>query len=108
MYEYPLVQVNMTDRDVIERVALVFRTKVFVGKPIPPSKLTYYRAAVQGKRAVSIMREILPFMGLRRSQKIADVIRAWEERPDMLESRVSLCRESAKTRWRNRKGSICG
>jgi hypothetical protein len=58
----------MTDRDVIERVADRFGTRVFaVDKG---EYRTEYGAAAKGSRAAALMRDLRPFMGKRRQTAI--------------------------------------
>lgn len=83
VYIYPRVVISMTDHDVIKRVADLFGNKVY-HVPVPDKRRTclpQYRAVCQGAKAVMLMRRILPYMGLRRSEKIQDLIKAWENRP---------------------------
>jgi hypothetical protein len=83
MYQYPLIVVSMTDEDVIERVARFFGTKVYRYKydKRPGHKATY-KAVVSGSRAAGLMEMILPWMGVRRSAKIKELLESPSGRKD--------------------------
>lgn len=103
------ISVEMTDQDVLERVAGLFGTKVSVRPPRILGPCTScrkreidcplpmwnarglitvgyaisrgcrvskqsYQTAIHGKRAENLMRLIYPFMGTRRSEKIAEIL----------------------------------
>lgn len=72
-YFSPRVAVGMTDRDVIEHVATLFGTKV-TSHPGQHGGQRIYRAAIYGEKARWVMNQVLPFMGERRSAKIAEVL----------------------------------
>ena len=71
--KYPRVRVAMTDRDVVGRAATLFGSSIRLTlKPAPASPI--WHAEIQGPRAAEIMRAVLPFMGSRRSGKIAQIL----------------------------------
>ena len=71
--KYPRVRVAMTDRDVVGRAATLFGSSIRLTlKPAPTSPL--WHAEIQGGPAAEIMRAVLPFMGTRRSGKIAEIL----------------------------------
>ncbi len=64
----PIVACRMTDRDVVERVAACFGTKVLA---IDKGRYrTEYAATIKGSRAIEIMADIRPLMGNRRQRAI--------------------------------------
>lgn len=70
---YPRVRLAMVDRDVVGRAATLFGSSIRLTlKPKPASPI--FHAEVQGPRAAEIMRAILPYMGARRSAKIAEIL----------------------------------
>lgn len=71
--KYPRVRLAMTDRDVVSRAAALMDTQVRLSLHPAPAQPTWH-AEISGERAAAIMREILPFMGTRRSGKIATVL----------------------------------
>ena len=70
---YPRVRLAMTDRDVVGRAASLMGAEFRLALHPAPNKATWH-TEISGERAACIMRAILPFMGTRRSQKIADVL----------------------------------
>ena len=64
----PIVACSMTDRDVVERLALMLDTTVSVMHR-PPHK-TAFRMALKGARAVDLMAELQPVMSGRRAAAI--------------------------------------
>ena len=71
--KYPRFRVGMTDRDVIGRVATLIGARVRLSlKPAPHQPM--WHAEVQGAKAEEVLRAILPYMGSRRSGKIAEVL----------------------------------
>jgi len=63
----------MTDRDIIDRVAAMTGRKVQVCRVRSGWKTTY-RVTVCGDQAAKLMREILPWMGERRSRRIQEIL----------------------------------
>lgn len=73
----------MTDKDVVEKVALLFGTKCTEEKRNnkPEHYRQCWRTVIQGGKAVEVMKSILPWMGQRRSKRINDLIQRYEDRP---------------------------
>lgn len=79
-YQYLRVTLRMTDRDVIERVAVLFGGRAVTA--IPPRKPRWkwtYRTQVEGVGAAEMLVMIRPWMGLRRGERI-DQLLACSER----------------------------
>lgn len=72
-YFSPRVAVGMTDQDVVEHVARLFGTTT-TSHPGQYGGKRVYRAAVYGEKGRWIMRQVLPFMGERRTAKINEVL----------------------------------
>jgi hypothetical protein len=71
----PIVACRMTDRDVIERVAVAFGTSV---QAIDKGRFrTEYGTRVKGSRAVNLMLELRPMMGDRRRAAIVAALGAY-------------------------------
>lgn len=70
---YPRIRLQMTDRDIVDRAAALMGTTVRLSLKQAPASSTW-NAELSGDRAAAIMAELLPFMGSRRSQRIADVL----------------------------------
>lgn len=76
---YPRVRLAMTDRDVVGRVATLFGSSIRLTLKPKPAAPTWH-AEVQGARAVEVMRAVLPYMGSRRSGRIAEILSAYGAR----------------------------
>lgn len=77
---YPRVRVGMTDRDVVGRAATLFGSSIRLTLKTAPHKPTWH-AEIQGEKAAQVMRAVLPFMGARRSAKIAEILSTIALRP---------------------------
>lgn len=73
-YRYPKVTVNMTDRDVIERVASLFGTSVYDLPIYQKGRKPSFRAQIAGAKAAEWMRLLRPWMGQRRRDSIDAVL----------------------------------
>jgi len=77
-HRYPRIQVNMNDRDVVERVATMIGANVLGPYGLHRSDnlnaQPYYQVCVQGAKAVDVMKKVRPFMLSRRAAKIDDVL----------------------------------
>ena len=76
------VRLNMCDRDVVERAAMlaeaaIVRTHV----PKNPKHNTTHYFYISGNGAIRTMMIILPFMGERRTAKIKSIITVWDNSP---------------------------
>ncbi len=83
--KYPRVTVAMTDKDVVEKAARLFKSgtmysratmsrnlvKAVITKPI-------WTTLVTGGRAVGWMLTIYSLMGQRRQKKIRDIVKKWK------------------------------
>lgn len=69
------IEINMTDQDVIETVAKIFRTKPRMKRAARDNCKAMYHAGVEGARALELMREIRPWMHSRRAEKIDELLR---------------------------------
>lgn len=70
---YPRIRLAMTDRDIVGRAATLMDTTIRLTLHEAPSKPTWH-TEVSGGRAAAIMEAILPHMGARRSQRIAQAL----------------------------------
>lgn len=79
----PEVSLEMADRDVVDRAAVLMggnsvhaldRTKDRPGHSIT------FRTRISGRKAVALMRDLLPLMGSRRKEKINELLAAWDAR----------------------------
>ncbi len=74
---YAVIEVTMTDEDVIQRAAGIMGVKpAFRHAPakVKAGHKPTWRARLRGKKAEALMRELLPQMGSRRSAKIEELL----------------------------------
>jgi hypothetical protein len=70
----------MTDLDVIERVARILGTTVYLSNERRnPKWKPYYRATIAGERAAQLMNLLYPIMGKRRQQQITEALEVREK-----------------------------
>lgn len=84
-----VVEVKMTDRDVIARAALAFGGVNVYAVPQSPLELERghkpcFRARARGTRALDIMLRVYPYLGERRAARVAGLVTGF------LASRVAL------------------
>lgn len=69
------VSVGGNDRDVIEHAARLMKSSARRIEPTPGSRATdYWTVSISGPRAEAVMLAVLPFMGERRSARIAQLL----------------------------------
>lgn len=87
----PRVRVQMTDQDVMERVAKMFSVKCRLDHRFGmQNRKPIWRAEVGGDRAVVIMNRILPQMGKRRTERIMRTL---------LRAKLRMPRQEIGRRW---------
>ncbi|MFD4428405.1 hypothetical protein, partial [Nocardia sp. NPDC058497] len=100
VYRYPHIIVNMTDRDVIARVAGLFGGSVYdVPRYIEGRKLAY-RAQITGSGAAQWMKDLYPWLGKRRRSRIDEVLAEYRAQEPTQVRRQRACSEDAATRLR--------
>jgi len=81
-YGYPRIQINMNDRDVIERVASMIGANVLgpygCNRTDVANAQPYFAVCIQGKRAAEIMAMVRPYMMARRAAKIDEIIQLYK------------------------------
>lgn len=79
---YPQIAVSMTDKDVMDRIALLLEASIYVKED---KRKEHYKdqwtARINGARAVSWMMTLYSFMGERRKAKIRQVLMEWRANP---------------------------
>lgn len=76
----PRIDLHMSDEDVVARACKLMGigsySKREGGQDRRPGKRTMFRAAIEGPRAVELMKKLSPLMGERRHAKIEEVLDA--------------------------------
>jgi len=74
---YPVIKVEMCEQQVIERAAHVLDTRVWAVPPGTEGWRPTYVAQIAGHRAAEWMRDLRPYMGLRRTATIDAALSAY-------------------------------
>ena len=70
----PIIQISMTDSDVVERAAKIFNSGVYESKFVKKSShKQIYTTFIKCSKALVFMDELFPLMGHRRQQKIQEI-----------------------------------
>jgi hypothetical protein len=77
----PRVALNMTDEDVVLRALPLMQATHIRSYDPKGNRKRLYLVDVSGRRALDLMKRILPYMGERRSMKIRETIRRAAARP---------------------------
>lgn len=72
-YSYPVIQLSMVDRDVIDRAAALMGNPAVCSRVLKSGK-TNYQIRVTGTKARELMTELKPLMGARRQARIQEVL----------------------------------
>lgn len=72
----PRIRVKMSDHDVILRAADLMGATTYHETARQPHHKPCMVAQITGDRAVSVMRSVLPYLGIRRSAKVMELITA--------------------------------
>ena len=67
---YPVIKVEMCDQEVIERAAFLLDARVWVAGPRAEGWRPTYIAQIAGQHAAEWMRQLRPYMGIRRTAAI--------------------------------------
>lgn len=101
-YRYPKIVVNMTDRDVIDRVSAMFGNSTYKMPPARnyPDRKQQWRAQISGVGAAEWMRRLYPWLGERRRAKIDEVLAEYGAIESTEVRRRRACQEAAANRRR--------
>ena len=77
-YIYYILQLIMTDEDVVERAASILGVKCTKQALITKGGKNIYRACAQGPYALGWMIQLYPHMGKRRQAKIDECLTVWK------------------------------
>ena len=104
-HRYWVLAISMTDEDVVRRAYEVTKAGCFMGPLTCPSLAKYkpvYRWSVNSQQAIyEVTRAMLPWLGERRSAKVAEFVADYEAR----EARRLIC--SKGLHQRQSRGGTC-
>lgn len=107
LYKYPHIALRMADEDVVQAAAEMFGTKcmdIGYGRRVDGTKeKRMYVCCVTGSRASYWMRALLPFLGKRRSEKIAEILAYSDASPDQNTLRRKWSKDAIIRRRRDAK-----
>lgn len=92
-----IVQVFSTDIDVLQKASALMGAKNIINIPPRECRGTQWqskggwRTEVQGEAAAELMRKLLPFMGVRRTEQITGALEKWEARPTKPVEKLCAC-----------------
>ena len=72
--KYPIIIINMTAEDTIDKVAAMWNRKVY-------HRRNQWRTQVTGAYAISWMMTLYPFLGKCRQDSIINIIKFWKKYP---------------------------
>jgi intein/homing endonuclease len=87
----PALEIGMTDEDVIERVAKLFKRIHYVQTNSDKSKKIAYKTTIYGKDAIQWMFTLYPLLGKRRQAKIKEVVKVWKTTRNRKDSNFFNC-----------------
>lgn len=126
----PVIRLGMTDRDVVMKVGAAFKAKTYlVPRRARENRKDYHQVALCGRTAAGLMMTLYPFLGMRRRQRVRELLKAWrsaragpkygpicrnghllsgenltiEQQRDGPRRRCEICREAARVRWRDKQ-----
>lgn len=106
----PVISVQMTDVDVIDRIGRTFGG-YYTLKPnkCRPGRKSVYRVCANGARAAAWMMVLWTYMGERRRRRITGLLKAWWARTDkrfgpITPERRAACAAGKLKAWREKPG----
>lgn len=88
----PMVQIQMTDLDVIQRAAKIMDTMIGARRRPTQGGLTAHFTQAAGSRAMAVMMTVYPLMGERRKERIRELIARWQPSGRLQPEQVSEMR----------------
>lgn len=88
----PVIQLQMTDRDIVSRASELFKSKLYGPHgPYGAGKKKTWQTMTFGSNAVGWMMTIYQIMGERRRKKIDETLAIWRTMQTILPSRQPSC-----------------
>lgn len=109
VYRYPKISINMTDRDIIDRVAEIFGVKTYdIPNARKNDRKDQFRATLCGAKAASLMNLLYSIMGYRRQAKIDEILNEYRQLESTEIRRQRNCSIAQQARRRNERGQFLG
>lgn len=91
----PSIAVQMTDEDIVKRIANLFDVKYHNSKRGPEHHKRVYSVRLTGRRAVAFMQLLKPLMGIRRQVQIDKALNSYNRHPryKLIESDISSIKD---------------
>lgn len=93
-YDCPVLQLNMTDLDVVEKIRNIISSKSIVRvnskKNESKGHKIQYVLHISGSNAIEWMLTLYPLMSIRRKEKIKEVVQKWKEMAGTKDVRKNL------------------
>jgi len=83
---YLTINVNMIDRDIIERFLNFFKTGSIYTPKLVVNRKQQYAWKVTGKKAMEIMLQMAPYFGIRRKEKFEQCCQSYKQLPHLRKS----------------------
>jgi len=80
-YLSPGIRVGSTDEDIVHRIAKYFQKKVHGPYKYKTNKKSFYYVDIWGIEAINWMKRLYPLMGIRRKEKIKEIINKFKIAP---------------------------
>lgn len=91
------ISLQMTDEDVVKRVADLFGTKIWGPHgPYGASKLETWQTLIIGHEAAKLMEKLLPYLGRRRGEKVKTLLIHQKTLRDLSPNKNPVCHPEKK------------
>ena len=77
----PGVSIQMTDEDIVRKASRLMKSLSITRRNMGKNNKTAFSTSVYGDNAIELMKNIMPFMGKRRTERILQVLAEASRRP---------------------------
>jgi hypothetical protein len=99
-----MIQLGMTDLDVVERAAKLMGVEEITTLPQPEGYKTKYRISIGGDKARDLMRSLIPIMGERRTARIQEILDSFSRD---VELECTECGVTFVQPWQKKLWKVC-
>ncbi len=103
--EAPLVSCHMTDLDVLEKLQNLCGGKIYTVSKRKDHWKQSWVWYVSHANAARLMKDVLPYMASRRSQKIKCLLEAWYLKQNQMQLQKDIYKQAGLD-YQNKKGSL--